>query len=92
MIQLPATRDRDMWFQYLVKHADISLNFVVPAARPLSSHKKCVVIDLGSCSIRAGILMDQPTLPQIYFPSFCAIDKSSKKVYFGEDALNENVS
>lgn len=29
---------------------------------------------------------------QVYLPSFLAIDKESGKAYFGEEALNENVS
>ncbi|XP_022669655.1 uncharacterized protein LOC111253835 isoform X2 [Varroa destructor] len=91
VLQLSSTKERDEWYRHLMAHADISLNFVVPSSRPLSSHKRCLVLDLGSCSVRAGILMDQATLPQVYFPSFLAIDKTSKRAYFGEDALNENI-
>ncbi|GFY56859.1 actin [Trichonephila inaurata madagascariensis] len=61
--------------------------YTSPCLRPLSINKNVIIIDLGSCSIRAGILMAKPTLPQIFIPTVCASSKSRNKKIFGIDAL-----
>ncbi|GIY41922.1 actin [Caerostris darwini] len=61
--------------------------YTSPCLRPLPINKNVIIIDLGSCSIRAGILMAKPTLPQLFIPTVCASSKSSNKRIFGIDAL-----
>ncbi|GIY76886.1 actin, non-muscle 6.2 [Caerostris darwini] len=58
---------------------------------PLKYHQNVVIIDLGSCSTRAGILMDQATLPFIFFPSVCAINKVTGNHIYGKEALQNDV-
>ncbi|KAF8790066.1 Actin-like protein [Argiope bruennichi] len=58
---------------------------------PLKYHQNVVIIDLGSCSTRAGILMDQPTLPFLFFPSVCAIDKVTGNHVYGKEALQHDI-
>ncbi|XP_054721186.1 uncharacterized protein LOC129230973 [Uloborus diversus] len=58
---------------------------------PLKCHQDIVIIDLGSCSTRAGLLMDQPTLPQLFFPTICAKDKRTGKCVYGMEALQSEV-
>ncbi|CAL1276370.1 unnamed protein product [Larinioides sclopetarius] len=60
--------------------------YTSPCLRPLPINKNVIIIDLGSCSIRAGILMAQPSLPKLFIPTVCASSRSSKKI-FGIDAL-----
>lgn len=52
-------------------------SFVQPVPRPPASHKRVIIVDMGGCSIRAGILMDQPTMPSVYFPSVCSTDRNT---------------
>ncbi|KAG8195652.1 hypothetical protein JTE90_004987 [Oedothorax gibbosus] len=65
--------------------------YTIPCPRPIAIHKKVVIIDLGSCSVRAGILMAQPTLPKVFFPTVCATNKISQKSSFGFEALRPTV-
>ncbi|GBM10315.1 Actin-10 [Araneus ventricosus] len=58
---------------------------------PLKYHQNVVIIDLGSCSTRAGILMDQPTLPFLFFPSICATDKVTGSHVYGKEALQHDI-
>ncbi|GFY66044.1 actin [Trichonephila inaurata madagascariensis] len=58
---------------------------------PLKCHRNVVIIDLGSCSTRAGILMDQPTLPFLFFPSVCAIHKVTGNRVYGKEALQNDI-
>ncbi|GFU37876.1 actin [Nephila pilipes] len=58
---------------------------------PLKCHQNVIIIDLGSCSTRAGILMDQPTLPFIFFPSVCAIHKVTGNRVYGKEALQSDI-
>lgn len=58
---------------------------------PLKTHQDVIIIDLGSCSTRAGILMDQPTLPSLFFPTICATDKRTGTSLYGMEALQSEV-
>ncbi|KAG8200144.1 hypothetical protein JTE90_018929 [Oedothorax gibbosus] len=58
---------------------------------PMKCHKNVVIVDLGSCSTRAGILMDQPTLPFLFFPSICATDRKTGNHVYGKEALQSKV-
>jgi len=85
--------ETERWYEALLTHIGHGDNSTY--ANPLSSLPKepsslrqVLVLDLGSSSIRAGILSSQRILPQIFFPSVAAIDKNSGNfVAFGCQAL-----
>ncbi|XP_067128833.1 uncharacterized protein [Centruroides vittatus] len=81
--------DMEEWKRALLSQCaeDVALSYVHPVQFPLKNHRDVIIIDLGSCSTRAGILMDQPTLPQVFFPTVCSVDKISGKETFGMECL-----
>ncbi|XP_076304014.1 uncharacterized protein LOC143222053 isoform X3 [Tachypleus tridentatus] len=86
--------ETDDWLQSLQTQCreNFHMTFIQPVKYPMKCHKDVIIVDLGSCSIRAGILMDHPTLPQVFFPTVCATNKHySKKQVFGIEALKPNV-
>ena len=67
------------------------LESVHPTIMPPSSSSPCisdtVIIDIGSCSVRAGYVTDN-TYPQLYFPCVFTVDSHTKKITgVGMDAL-----
>ena len=50
-----------------------------------------VVIDVGSCSVRAGVLGEVPALPQLFFPTVVAVDRASKQEYVGFEVATPSV-
>lgn len=48
------------------------------------------IFELGSCSIRAGVLTKEPSLPQCFFPSI-AVKKKDGSIIVGIDALSPEV-
>lgn len=50
-----------------------------------------VILDLGSCSVRAGVLGAQPSLPSLFFPTAVAIDDAKGKDYVGIPAFTPDV-
>ncbi|XP_022244923.1 uncharacterized protein LOC106462082 isoform X2 [Limulus polyphemus] len=82
------------WFRSLQTQCreNFNMTYIQPVRYPLKSHKDVIIVDLGSCSIRAGVLMDHPTLPQVFFPTICATDKYySENQVFGIEALKPNI-
>nr|XP_042908796.1 uncharacterized protein LOC107438914 isoform X2 [Parasteatoda tepidariorum] len=75
------------WIETLQTLSDRQPECINLVHYPLKSYQNTLIIDLGSCSTRAGILMDQPTLPMFFFPSVCATDKTTGKNEFGMEAL-----
>ncbi|XP_077998616.1 uncharacterized protein LOC144451598 [Glandiceps talaboti] len=60
-----------------------------------SPNKAIVVVDIGTCSVRAGIIPsgdETVTAPQLFFPTICAKDKTNpSKTFYGFEALPPNV-
>lgn len=56
---------------------------------PKNNGKRIIVIDMGHCSMRAGVLCTYPTLPEVFFPSVTATKATSggKQRVFGIEAL-----
>lgn len=81
------------WLEAFQTHCqqDPQRSFVQPVQRPLPCNKRVVIVDLGGCSVRAGILMEQPTLPTVYFPAVCSTDRTTGKRSFGLDAVKPEV-
>ncbi|GFR11272.1 putative actin-9 [Trichonephila clavata] len=89
-----STREELLEFkQELQKHRSkcYALERIKLVHYPLQCHRNVVIIDLGSCSTRAGILMDQPTLPFIFFPSVCAINKVTGNRVYGKEAMQNDI-
>lgn len=53
--------------------------------------KRVIVLEIGSCSIRAGILGTTVALPQVFLPTVTAIHRESGKEWFSFDALSPDV-
>lgn len=75
---------------YIWKRA-ISVEAVVPTITPplaaMPGPSNTVVIDIGSCSVRAGYATDN-TYPQLFFPTVFAVDVMTKEITgIGLDAL-----
>ena len=91
--------ETERWFAALLTHVDSSKTgklmptYVLPVSRNPKFFKDIIIIDLGSSSIRAGILCaHQATLPQVFFPSVAAVDKNSgQMVAFGTQAVMPDV-
>jgi actin-related protein len=62
--------------------------YVQPVKPPVPHYtQKVAFIELGSCSVRAGILTNKPSLPQVFFPAVACLAEDSNEVFVGIDAL-----
>uniref|UniRef100_A0A0N5BCK6 PH domain-containing protein n=1 Tax=Strongyloides papillosus TaxID=174720 RepID=A0A0N5BCK6_STREA len=79
----------DKWRRALLSHSSSSIldAYVQPIAKKVPhSTEKVVLLDLGSCSIRGGVLTKEPSLPQSFFPAI-GLFKNDGTVVVGSDAL-----
>uniref|UniRef100_A0A914XZK7 Actin n=1 Tax=Panagrolaimus superbus TaxID=310955 RepID=A0A914XZK7_9BILA len=83
----------EKWRQAFLSHRESTfLDSYVQPILPTIPHlsENVIIIELGSSSIRAGILTHRPSLPQSFFPAFgCVTD--SGEVYVGNDALKPEI-
>uniref|UniRef100_A0A1I8AF06 PH domain-containing protein n=1 Tax=Steinernema glaseri TaxID=37863 RepID=A0A1I8AF06_9BILA len=83
----------DKWRQAFLSHAASSIldSYVQPIARPLPHMtEKVVIIELGSSSIRGGVLTMDPSLPQSFFPAIGCVSEDGA-IVVGADALRPEV-
>ncbi|KAK0397850.1 hypothetical protein QR680_002304 [Steinernema hermaphroditum] len=83
----------DKWRQAFLSHAASSIldSYVQPIARPLPHMtEKIAIIELGSCSIRGGVLTMDPSLPQSFFPAIGCVSEDGS-IAVGADALRPEV-
>ena len=63
VVRCPSRQEADRWTRALLSHTveDYNATYVQPVPLPpaVTTSRRCVVIDLGSSSIRAGVLHDQ---------------------------------
>lgn len=81
-------------FRFLSGQAvqNFSQSFVIPKVPKLFTN--VLVVDIGGASVRAGIASTiGPTLPQIFFPTIMAVERSGDKSpkCFGFDALSPEI-
>ncbi|CEF59898.1 Actin, alpha cardiac muscle 1 [Strongyloides ratti] len=79
----------EKWRRALLSHSSSSIldAYVQPIAKKIPhSSEKIVILDLGSCSIRGGILTKEPSLPQSFFPAI-GVYKNDGSVVVGLEAL-----
>uniref|UniRef100_A0AC35FHK4 Actin n=1 Tax=Panagrolaimus sp. PS1159 TaxID=55785 RepID=A0AC35FHK4_9BILA len=83
----------EKWRQAFLSHRESTqLDAYVQPILPTIPHlsENIIIIELGSCSIRAGILTHRPSLPQSFFPAIgCVTD--SGEIYVGNDALKPEI-
>lgn len=91
VVRCSSRSEADRWRRALESHLveDFASQYVHP--HPMSTNpslfRDTLIIDIGSCSVRAGILSSQATLPQLFFPSVVATDRESRRQVWGQDAL-----
>ena len=56
----------------------------------LKTERRILIIDIGTCSIRAGLFNDTPQLPKLFVPTVCARDfnQLENKLRVGFDAFD----
>ncbi|KAJ1521565.1 hypothetical protein ONE63_003221 [Megalurothrips usitatus] len=101
VVRANTPEETDRWTRALQTHTveDFCSTYVLPwpVPRAPAMLRDSIVVDLGSRSVRAGILCSQPSLPQVFFPSVCATRRGlaatlgvADKVY-GAAALQTSV-
>ncbi|XP_071081658.1 uncharacterized protein [Haliotis cracherodii] len=94
MVRCPTEREHGQWKLALESQTadNTKANYIRPALRA-NPHpqKNVVIIDLGSTSVRAGILGDQATMPALFFPSVVAVHKTTDALVVGSDAYKPSV-
>lgn len=104
VVRASTPQETDRWVRALQTHTveDFSSTYVQPWPMPRAPAllRDSIVVDLGSRSVRAGILCTQPSLPQVFFPAISAsrrglaaslgVSSSGDKVY-GNAALQPGV-
>uniref|UniRef100_A0A158Q8Z1 PH domain-containing protein n=1 Tax=Elaeophora elaphi TaxID=1147741 RepID=A0A158Q8Z1_9BILA len=89
----PGANVFDKWRKAINSHAASSYldTFVNPVYPPLPHiTEKVAIIELGSCSMRAGVLTMEPSLPQSFFPTVVLVKDDGKFVVGGDALLPEN--
>ncbi|GMT24314.1 hypothetical protein PFISCL1PPCAC_15611, partial [Pristionchus fissidentatus] len=83
----------DKWRHALLSHAaSSSIDAYVrpiPSALPHMS-ERVVIIELGSCSIRGGVLTCEPSLPSSFFPSIASVLPNGDIVVGSDAYLPQN--
>ncbi|CAG0925373.1 unnamed protein product, partial [Notodromas monacha] len=92
VVKCATKNDLLTWQKALMTHVqeNFAATYVQPSPLPVepSMFKKVVVLDIGSRSLRAGILSKTPTFPQVFLPSSALVDrKNSSKRVFGFEAF-----
>ncbi|XP_060557148.1 uncharacterized protein LOC132717647 [Ruditapes philippinarum] len=94
MVRVPTDHEYGSWKVALESQTadNVKATYVRPSPASIPHpKKKVVIIDIGSCGIRAGILGERPTLPQVFFPSIVAIHNQTGEIIVGADALKPDV-
>ncbi|KAL5013271.1 hypothetical protein ScPMuIL_007541, partial [Solemya velum] len=94
MVRVPTEKEYGQWKLALESQTadNVKATYIRPVlkSKPHRS-KRVVIIDIGSSAIRAGVLGDQATLPQLFFPSVTAINKASKQLVLGSDCYKPEI-
>ncbi|CAD5120934.1 DgyrCDS9486 [Dimorphilus gyrociliatus] len=87
-------KDYENWRRNIMSHR----SYVPPSSAvrpyldmPCTPDKKVLIVDIGSCSIRAGRLKTDPTLPELFIPCVAACNRDNKKTVYGFDAFKPEV-
>ncbi|XP_069142440.1 uncharacterized protein [Argopecten irradians] len=94
MVRCPTDKEYGQWKLALESQTvdNVRATYVRPVLKsPPNPKRKVVLIDIGSCSIRAGILGEQACLPELFFPSTVARRKDSSEIHIGIQAYHPDV-
>ncbi|XP_053378096.1 uncharacterized protein LOC123530617 isoform X2 [Mercenaria mercenaria] len=94
MVRVPTDHEFGLWKVALESQTadNVKATYVRPSPASIPHpKKKVVIIDIGSSGIRAGILGERATLPQVFFPSIVAVHKQTGEIIVGADALRPDV-
>ncbi|XP_076448133.1 uncharacterized protein LOC143284892 isoform X2 [Babylonia areolata] len=94
MVRAPTDKEHGQWKVALQSQTadNTKATYVRPhLSSPPHPSKHVVVIDMGSGSIRAGILGEKESLPQVMFPSVVAVDRETGRKVVGVDAYHPDV-
>ncbi|XP_071514589.1 uncharacterized protein [Panulirus ornatus] len=95
VVRCNTRQEAERWRRALETHTveDFASQYVQPWPIPTNPAllRDTLVIDIGSASIRAGVLASQATLPQVFLPSVVATDRESRRQVWGFDALSPDV-
>ncbi|KAB7505523.1 putative actin-26 [Armadillidium nasatum] len=95
VVRCPSRQEAERWKEALESHTydDFTSQYIQPWPRPTNPTllRDTLVIDIGSCSVRAGVLASQPTLPQVFFPSVVATNRETKAQIWGIEALMPDI-
>ncbi|KAK3578753.1 hypothetical protein CHS0354_035654 [Potamilus streckersoni] len=94
MVRAPSDREHGQWILAMESQTadNVKATYVRPAlSTPPHTNKRVLILDIGSCGIRAGILGESPCLPTLFFPSIVAEDKQSGELSIGIDSFKPEV-
>ncbi|KAL3852181.1 hypothetical protein ACJMK2_015855 [Sinanodonta woodiana] len=94
MVRAPSDREHGQWILAMESQTadNVKATYVRPAlSTPPHINKRVLILDIGSCGIRAGILGESPCLPTLFFPSIVAEDKQSGELFIGIDSFKPEV-
>ncbi|XP_060062979.1 uncharacterized protein LOC132543488 [Ylistrum balloti] len=94
MVRCPTDKEYGQWKLALESQTvdNVRATYVRPVLKsPPNPRRKVVLIDIGSCSIRAGILGQEASLPELFFPSIVARNKDSSDIRIGIQAYHPDV-
>ncbi|XP_041348280.1 uncharacterized protein LOC121367897 isoform X2 [Gigantopelta aegis] len=89
MVRCPTDKEHGQWKLALdTQTADnTKARYIHPLLKsPPHPQKKVVIIDMGSNAVRAGILGQRPTLPELFFPSVVAVHNTTSNMVVGMEA------
>ncbi|XP_068248556.1 LOW QUALITY PROTEIN: uncharacterized protein [Palaemon carinicauda] len=95
VVRCSSKQEAERWRRALETHTveDFASQYVQPWPIPTNPTmlRDTLIIDLGSSSVRAGVLASQATLPQVFLPSVVATERESRRQIWGFDALSPDV-
>ncbi|KAK7071836.1 hypothetical protein SK128_000429, partial [Halocaridina rubra] len=95
VVRCSSRQEAERWKRALETHTveDFASQYVQPWPVPTNPAllRDTLVIDLGSSSVRAGVLATQATLPQVFLPSVVATERESRRQIWGFDALSPDI-
>ncbi|XP_055958179.1 uncharacterized protein LOC126827515 [Patella vulgata] len=94
MVRVPTDKEYGQWLLALESQTldNTKACYVQPVLTSIPHPKKKVlVIDMGSSAIRAGLLGEHASLPQMFFPCTAAVNKTNGDIVIGVDAYHPDV-
>ncbi|XP_063887293.1 serine-rich adhesin for platelets-like isoform X2 [Scylla paramamosain] len=95
VVRCSSRQEAERWRRALETHTveDFTSQYVQPWPMPTNPTllRDTIIVDIGSASIRAGVLASQATLPQVFIPSVVASGREGRGQVWGMDALAPDV-